>query len=61
MSSSHKSQARDEDPRSAYATYDTEKHLVRIHRADYDIETEVARILGAGLPRVLAERLRLGV
>lgn len=54
-------QPRDEDPRAAFASYDTEKHVVRIHRADYDIEMEIARILGAGLPRVLAERLRLGV
>lgn len=54
-------QPRDEDPRAAFASYDADKRVVRIHRADYDIELEVARILGAGLPRVLAERLRLGV
>ncbi len=54
-------QPRDEDPRTAFATYDSAARALRIHRAAYDIETEVQRILDAGLPRVLAERLRLGV
>jgi diadenosine tetraphosphatase ApaH/serine/threonine PP2A family protein phosphatase len=54
-------QPRDEDCRAAYAIYDSEKESVRICRADYDIDLEAGRILSAGLPSVLAERLRLGI
>jgi len=54
-------QPRDDDPRTACALYDSETRLLRILRAPYDIEREHKRILAAGLPAVLAERLRLGV
>lgn len=54
-------QPRDEDCRAAYALYDTEREYIWIKRVDYDIEREVSRILSAGLPSVLAERLRLGI
>jgi len=54
-------QPRDEDCRAAYALYDTEKEYIWIKRVDYDIEREISRILSAGLPSVLAERLRLGI
>jgi diadenosine tetraphosphatase ApaH/serine/threonine PP2A family protein phosphatase len=54
-------QPRDEDPRAAYAVYDSETRQARILRSDYDVEAEIDRILDAGLPSVLAERLRLGV
>ena len=54
-------QPRDEDPRCAYAIYDTDAERVWIRRVEYDIEREAARIRAAGLPSVLADRLHLGV
>ena len=54
-------QPRDEDPRAAYAVYDSEQGRVEIKRVAYDIDREAHRILGAGLPRMLADRLYLGV
>ena len=54
-------QPRDENPLTAYAVFDAKRKRASILRAAYDIEAEVARISGAGLPRVLGERLRIGV
>ena len=54
-------QPRDEDPETAYALYDSETRRVEIRRTTYDIELEAARIVAAGLPPVLADRLRIGV
>ena len=54
-------QPRDEDPRAAYAIYDTEKAAAAIKRVPYDIAKTQAKIRAAGLPGVLADRLSLGV
>ena len=54
-------QPRDEDPRAAYAVYDSQEGRVRIHRVAYDIEREAERIRSVGLPAMLADRLFLGV
>jgi predicted phosphodiesterase len=54
-------QPRDEDPRAAYALFDTKESTISIKRIEYDIELEAARIRNAGLPTVLADRLFLGV
>ena len=54
-------QPRDEDPRAAYAIYDSDAAKVWIRRVDYDIDREAARIRAAGLPDVLADRLYLGI
>ena len=54
-------QPRDEDPRTGYAIYDSETGRVEIHRLEYDIEREAARIRSVGLPEMLADRLFLGV
>ncbi len=54
-------QPRDRDPRASYMTYDTERRVVRWYRVDYPIARAQQRILKAGLPKVLAERLALGV
>lgn len=54
-------QPRDEDPRAAYAVFDSERERVWIKRVGYDIECEAERIRSAGLPSALAERLFLGV
>jgi diadenosine tetraphosphatase ApaH/serine/threonine PP2A family protein phosphatase len=54
-------QPRDRDPRAAYMTYDSERRVVRWYRVDYPIERAQQRIVKAGLPQVLADRLSLGV
>jgi diadenosine tetraphosphatase ApaH/serine/threonine PP2A family protein phosphatase len=54
-------QPRDEDPRAVGVLYDSQRATVEIFRVEYDVEREVARIKNAGLPQVLAERLRLGL
>ena len=54
-------QPRDENPRTGYAVYDTDAKHAWLTRLPYDIEREAARIRHAGLPQVLAERLKLGV
>jgi diadenosine tetraphosphatase ApaH/serine/threonine PP2A family protein phosphatase len=53
-------QPRDGDPRAAYGLVDTETHTVAVMRVEYDIATAQAKIIGAGLPDVLAQRLALG-
>jgi diadenosine tetraphosphatase ApaH/serine/threonine PP2A family protein phosphatase len=53
-------QPRDENPAAAYAIYDTVKRKVTLHRAPYDIDACCAKIEQAGLPQVLADRLRVG-
>ena len=50
-------QPRDEDPRASCAYYDTETQVLTIERVEYDIEGATSKILRAGLPEVLAERL----
>jgi len=54
-------QPRDENPLTAYVLFDTERRHSSLLRIPYDVEAEVARIAEAGLPRVLGERLRIGV
>ena len=54
-------QPRDRDPRAAYMTYDSAKGIVRWQRVSYPVPRAQERILKAGLPRVLADRLALGV
>ncbi len=54
-------QPRDRDPRAAFMTYDDAEQLVSWHRLAYPIAAAQRRILDAGLPPVLAERLAVGV
>jgi len=54
-------QPRDRDPRAAYMTYDSERRTVHWHRLEYPVERAQRRILDAGLPRSLADRLAVGV
>lgn len=54
-------QPRDRDPRAAYMTYDSESATVHWHRLEYPVDQAQERIVKAGLPRVLAERLAIGV
>ncbi len=53
-------QPRDDNWQAAYAVYDAEANVVTIRRVDYDIETAQQKILDAGLPAVLAARLKMG-
>ncbi len=53
-------QPRDGDWRAAYAIYDTERAEITYHRVPYDVTASQGRILMAGLPERLAERLREG-
>jgi diadenosine tetraphosphatase ApaH/serine/threonine PP2A family protein phosphatase len=53
-------QPRDGDWRAAYTIYDAQTQTVSIRRVQYDIETAQKKILAAGLPSLLAERLALG-
>ena len=53
-------QPRDNNPRAAYSIYDTDKKEIQIKRADYDIQKTRERIINAGLPRFLGDRLIIG-
>ena len=53
-------QPRDENPLSCCAIYDDEIGRVWLHRVEYDIETAIEKIVRAGLPEILGERLRYG-
>ena len=53
-------QPRDNNPKSAYVVYDTDEGTIEIRRLDYDIATAQKKILAAGLPERLAERLAYG-
>jgi diadenosine tetraphosphatase ApaH/serine/threonine PP2A family protein phosphatase len=53
-------QPRDGDPRAAYMLYDEAARALRHVRVDYDLQGAMRRILDAGLPPFLAERLQWG-
>lgn len=53
-------QPRDQDPRAAYAVYDSGRRLFHMHRVAYEVETTQRKILEAGLPERLAYRLSHG-
>jgi predicted phosphodiesterase len=53
-------QPRDGDWRAAYCIYDTGRNVIEQRRLKYDLETAQKKIIQAGLPRLLAERLKMG-
>jgi predicted phosphodiesterase len=53
-------QPRDGDWRAAYCIYHVDKSVVEQRRVKYDVATAQEKIIKAGLPRLLAERLKLG-
>jgi predicted phosphodiesterase len=53
-------QPRDGDPRAAYAIVDTRHRRVELFRLRYPVEETQAKIIKAGLPEVLAQRLGVG-
>ena len=53
-------QPRDSDWRAAYCIYHIEGAVVEQRRVKYDVATAQKKIIDAGLPRLLAERLAIG-
>jgi len=53
-------QPRDRDPRAAYAIYDDASSRLYLYRVPYRLQAARRRILQAGLPPVLADRLGFG-
>ena len=53
-------QPRDGDPRAAYALVDTTQRRVELYRIRYAIEDAQTKVMKAGLPDVLAQRLAVG-
>lgn len=53
-------QPRDGEWRASYCIYDMDNKIVTFRRLEYDIETTQRKILEAGLPKVLADRLANG-
>jgi len=53
-------QPRDGDPRAAYAIVDVERRCVELFRLKYPVEEAQAKVIAAGLPEVLAQRLAVG-
>jgi len=54
-------QPRDRNPHSACAIYDTSSRKIKFYRIPYDIKGAQEKILEAGLPSALAERLAVGI
>jgi diadenosine tetraphosphatase ApaH/serine/threonine PP2A family protein phosphatase len=53
-------QPRDGDHRAAFGLLDTDARILTVTRAEYDLASAQAKILAAGLPEVLAQRLAIG-
>ncbi|MDP2653135.1 MAG: metallophosphoesterase family protein [Candidatus Omnitrophota bacterium] len=53
-------QPRDGNPRASYAIFDDSALTVDIRRVEYDIPRAQQKIIKAGLPRMLADRLSIG-
>ena len=53
-------QPRDGDPRAAFAVFSPEDSIVQLYRVEYDVATTQQKIIDAGLPQRLADRLAVG-
>ncbi|HJX03674.1 MAG TPA: metallophosphoesterase family protein [Dehalococcoidia bacterium] len=53
-------QPRDGDPRASYAIYNSEQMLVTHYRVEYDLSITQGKMLEAGLPQILIQRLGRG-
>ena len=54
-------QPRDNNPKASYAIVDLSNiNLISFHRIEYDIDTTAKKVIKAGLPEYLAERLYKG-
>ncbi len=54
-------QPRDRNPQASYAVFDLEAFSAEIVRVEYDVELVAARIINAGLPEFLGDRLQTGM
>jgi diadenosine tetraphosphatase ApaH/serine/threonine PP2A family protein phosphatase len=54
-------QPRDGDPRACLVFFDDERRLVETRRIVYDVEEAARKIISAGLPEPLADRLLAGI
>jgi diadenosine tetraphosphatase ApaH/serine/threonine PP2A family protein phosphatase len=54
-------QPRDRNPRASYAIFDSEERTVAFDRVPYDMKGTRRKILKAGLPSILGDRLLLGL
>ena len=53
-------QPRDRNPQASFAIFDSKALTVQFFRVPYDVKKTQTSILGAGLPRILADRLAIG-
>jgi diadenosine tetraphosphatase ApaH/serine/threonine PP2A family protein phosphatase len=53
-------QPRDGNPLASFALFDSDTRTVTIYRVPYEVQRTQRRILDAGLPRPLADRLAIG-
>lgn len=53
-------QPRDGDPRSCCVVVDLNEHQIEFHRVEYDFSVTQKKIIAAGLPEELAQRLSVG-
>jgi predicted phosphodiesterase len=53
-------QPRDGNPKAGYVVYDLDEQSIELRRVDYDIPKAQKKILEAGLPQRLADRLAVG-
>jgi len=53
-------QPRDGNPKAGYVVYDLNEQTIELRRLDYDVPKAQKKILDAGLPQRLADRLAVG-
>jgi hypothetical protein len=53
-------QPRDRDPRASYAIFDDEQQRIYLYRVTYRVAAARRRIVQAGLPSILGDRLLYG-
>lgn len=53
-------QPRDGDYRACYVVYDLDLQTLRLRRVEYDVAKAQRKIMEAGLPQILADRLSIG-
>ncbi|MEW6745401.1 MAG: metallophosphoesterase [Planctomycetota bacterium] len=54
-------QPRDENPLACFVLVDTETRLLTLHRVSYDVDQAARKIIMAGLPPILGDRLLFGI
>ena len=53
-------QPRDRNPMASFCIYDTDMKMIEVKRVQYDIQSAQKKIIEAGLPELLANRLSVG-